>query len=298
VVASIIDGRAISAIIKDELRGRISRLSEQDIIPGLSGVLVGEDPGSASYIRLKEKVSADIGVSSAMLRLPADISQENLLMEINELNVDKNVHGIFLQLPLPGHLDENMALSTVSPEKDVDGFNPVNIGKAWMGQSAFIPAGAVAIHEMMLRGGYEPEGKDVVIVGVDELIGKPLASILVQQRRGAGANVTLCHPSISDLSCYTKRADILVVAVNKPQFIVADMVKEGVVVFDAGSNWQADPATGKNRTIGDVDFEDVSGKASAITPVPGGVGPMLLTMLMSNTITAAERLLEKVQTNK
>ena len=290
MAANIIDGKAISANIKDELKEKINRLLQRGVTPGLSGVLVGEDPGSASYIRLKEKVSVDVGVSSAMLRLPADISQDNLLMEINRLNANKNVHGIFLQLPLPGHLDENKALSAVSPEKDVDGFNPVNIGKAWMGQPAFIPAGAVAVHEMMLRSGYDPEGKDVVIVGVDELIGKPLASILVQHRQGASANVTLCDPSIADLAYYTQRADILVVAVNKPQFIVADMVKKGVVVLDAGSNWQVDPVTGKNKTVGDVDFEGVSEKAAAITPVPGGVGPMLLTMLMSNTIMAAELL--------
>ncbi len=293
MVATIIDGKAISVSIKEELTEKINRLLQRGVTPGLSGVLVGEDPGSASYIRMKEKVCTEVGVSSAMLRLPADISQENLLIEINRLNIDKNVHGIFLQLPLPGHLDENIALSTVSPDKDVDGFNPVNIGKAWMGQPAFIPAGAVAIHEMMLRGGYDPEGKDVVIVGVDELVGKPLASILVQSRQGARANVTLCDPSIGDLAYYTRRADILVVAANKPRFIVADMVKEGVVVLDAGSNWQADPVTGKNKTIGDVDFEGVSEKAAAITPVPGGVGPMLITMLMSNTIVAAELSLGK-----
>lgn len=293
MAASIIDGKAISASIKDELREKINKLLQRGVTPGLSGVLVGEDPGSASYIRMKEKVCIEVGVSSSMLRLPADIPQEDLLIEINRLNTDKNVHGIFLQLPLPGHLDENIALNTVSPEKDVDGFNPVNIGKAWMGQPAFIPAGAVAIHEMMLRSGYDLEGKDVVIVGVDELIGKPLASILVQHKQGARANVTLCDPSISDLAYYTQRADILVVAANKPRFIVADMVKEGVIVLDAGSNWQADPVTGKNKTIGDVDFEGVNEKAAAITPVPGGVGPMLITMLMSNTIMAAELLTEK-----
>ena len=290
MAVEIIDGKAISASIKNELRERVNKLLERGVIPGLSGVLVGEDPGSASYIRLKEKVSADVGVNSAMLRLPAEITQKDLLMEINKLNVDKNVHGIFLQLPLPGHIDENKALSTVSVHKDVDGFNPVNVGKAWMGQPAFIPAGAVGIHEMMLRSGYNPEGKDVVIVGVDELIGKPLASILVQNRQGARANVTICDPSIKDLACYTRRADILVIAANKPRFIVADMVKEGVIVLDAGSNWQADPVTGKNKTVGDVDYEGVSEKAAAITPVPGGVGPMLLTMLMSNTIMAAELL--------
>ena len=285
----IIDGKAISATIKEELKERLKKLYLLGVTPGLSGVLVGEDPGSATYIRLKEKVSAELGVRSAMLRLPADITQDNLLVEIERLNTDASIHGIFLQLPLPKHLDENVALAAVSADKDVDGFHPTNIGKAWLGQSAFIPAGALAVHEMILRSGFKPDGKDVVIVGVDDLVGKPLASILVQDRVGSRANVTLCDPSIENLASYTKRADILVVAANRPRFITGDMVKNGVVVLDAGSNWQQDPVTKKNKTIGDVEFDSVAEKAAAITPVPGGVGPMLITMLMSNTIVAAER---------
>ncbi len=285
----IIDGKEISASIKEELKERLNKLSLLGVTPGLSGVLVGEDPGSATYVRLKEKVSVELGVSSAMLRLPADITQKNLLAEIDRLNTDASIHGIFLQLPLPEHLDENIALCAVSPDKDVDGFHPMNIGRAWMGQSAFVPAGAVAVHEMMLRSGFKPDGKEVVIVGVDELVGKPLASILVQDRAGSRANVTMCDPYIKNLSSYTQRADILVVAANRPRFITGDMVKNGVVVLDAGSNWQQDPITKKNKTIGDVDFDSVEKKAAGITPVPGGVGPMLITMLMSNTIMAAER---------
>lgn len=284
----IIDGKAISTSIKEELKVRVKKLSLLGVIPGLSGVLVGEDPGSATYIRLKEKVGAELGISSAMLRLPADITQDKLIAEIERLNADASIHGIFIQLPLPEHLDENMALATVSPNKDVDGFHPTNIGKAWLGQSAFIPAGAVAIHEMILRSGFNPAGKHVVIVGIDDLVGKPLASILVQNKDGARANVTLCDPSIENLASYTQSADILVVAANRPRFITGDMVKDGVVVLDAGSNWQQDPVTKKNKTIGDVEFDSVANKASAITPVPGGVGPMLITMLMSNTLMAAE----------
>jgi methylenetetrahydrofolate dehydrogenase (NADP+) / methenyltetrahydrofolate cyclohydrolase len=291
LTARIIDGKLISASIKEELKERLNKLSLLGVAPGLSGVLVGEDPGSATYVGLKEKVSAELGVSSAMLRLPADITQNNLLAEIERLNTDASIHGIFLQLPLPEHLNENVALCAVSPYKDVDGFHPINIGRAWMGQPAFIPAGAIAIHEMILRSGFNPEGKEVVIVGVDELVGKPLASILVQDREGSRANVTLCNPCIENLAYYTLRADILVVAANRPRFITADMVKDGVVVLDAGSNWQQDPVTKKNKTIGDVDFDSVGEKAKAITPVPGGVGPMLITMLMSNTILAAERVM-------
>lgn len=289
MTAKIIDGKAISASIKEELRERLKKLNLLGVTPGLSGVLVGEDPGSANYIRLKEKVSTEIGVSSTMLRLAADITQANLLAEIKRLNTDTSIHGIFLQLPLPEHLDENVALAAVSPDKDVDGFHPINVGKAWLGQSAFIPAGAVAVHEMILRSGFLTNGKDVVIVGVDDLVGKPLASILVQDKNDARANITLCDPYIENLASYTQRADILVVAANRPQFITGDMVKDGVVVLDAGSNWQQDPITKKNKTIGDVEFDSVGEKAAAISPVPGGVGPMLITMLMSNTIVAAER---------
>jgi methylenetetrahydrofolate dehydrogenase (NADP+)/methenyltetrahydrofolate cyclohydrolase len=289
LTSKIIDGKAISASIKEELKERLNRLSLLGVTPGLSGVLVGEDPGSATYIRLKEKVSAEVGVSSDMLRLPADITQDNLIAEIERLNANAGIHGIFIQLPLPEHLNEDIALAAVSPDKDVDGFQPTNVGKAWLGQTAFIPAGAVAIHEMIIRSGFNPDGKDVVIVGIDDLIGKPLASILVQDRVGSRANVTLCNPSIENLASYTQRADILVVAANRPRFITGDMVKNGVVVLDAGSNWQHDPVTKKNKTVGDVEFDSVSEKAAAITPVPGGVGPMLITMLMSNTIIAAER---------
>ena len=288
MTAKIIDGKAISASIKEELKERLKKLYLLGVTPGLSGVLVGEDPGSATYIRLKEKVSAELGVNSAMLRLAADITQDKLLAEIERLNADASIHGIFLQLPLPEHLNENVALAAVSPDKDVDGFHPTNIGKAWLGQSAFIPAGALAVHEMILRSGFKPDGKDMVIVGVDDLVGKPLASILVQDRVGSRANVTLCDPSIENLASYTKRADILVVAANRPRFITGDMVKDGVVVLDAGSNWQLDPVTKKNKTVGDVEFDSVGEKAAAITPVPGGVGPMLIIMLMSNTIMAAE----------
>ncbi len=285
----ILDGKQLSTEIREELKGKVAKLKEKGITPGLAGVLVGEDPGSASYIGLKEKASGDVGINSQMVRLPQDIKEEDLLKQIERLNNDNEVHGIFIQLPMPGHLDENKALNLVLPEKDVDGFHPMNVGKAWMGQEAFLPATPIGIWEMLVRYGYSNlKDKEVIIVNVDNLVGKPLASILAQEK--VGANVTLCHPSTPNLSAYTRRADMVVVAVDKPKFLTADMVKEGVIAIDFGSNWIDDPSTktGK-RTVGDIDFEPVKEKAEAITPVPGGLGPMTVTMLLFNTVRAAER---------
>ena len=287
--AKILDGRKISAEIREELKRRVRKLKEKGITPGLAGILVGEDPGSASYIQLKEKASGDVGIKSEMVRLPEDTKQNDLLKEIERLNLDAGVHGIFIQLPLPRHLDENKALTAISPDKDADGFHPVNVGKAWMGQQAFLPATPVGIYEMLIRSGYSNlKGKNVVIVNVDNLVGKPLASILAQEK--IGANVTLCHPSTPDLSDYTRRADILVVSVNKAKFITSEMVKNGVIAIDFGANYVDDPGskTGK-RLVGDLDFERVKENAEAITPVSGGVGPMTVTMLLFNTVRAAER---------
>ena len=285
---NILDGKKLSTEIREELKGRVEKLKAKGITPGLAGILVGEDPGSASYIGLKEKASEDVGINSQMVRLPQDIKEEDLLKQIERLNKDNTVHGIFIQLPMPGHLDENKALNLVLPEKDVDGFHPMNVGKAWMGQEAFLPATPIGIWEMLVRYGYSNlKDKEVVIVNVDNLVGKPLASILAQEK--VGANVTLCHPDTPNLSSYTRRADVVVVAVDKPKFLTADMVKDGVIAIDFGSNWIDDPSTktGK-RTVGDIDFEPVKEKSEAITPVPGGLGPMTVTMLLFNTVRAAE----------
>ena len=287
--AKIIDGKKISGEIREELRERVEKLKEKGITPGLAGILVGEDPGSATYVELKSKACSDIGIKEEVRRLPKDISEEELLGNIEEFNRDPKIHGIFIQLPMPPHLDENRALVSISPEKDVDGFHPLNVGKTWLGQSAFVPAVAIAIHEMLIRSGYDLKDKEVVIVNVDNMVGKPLASILVQDREKARANVTLCYPSTPNLSSYTRRADVLIVSVNKPKFITSDMVKEGAAVMDFGSNWVEDPVSKKRKTVGDVDFEAVREKAEAITPVPGGVGPMLVTMLLVNTVMSAER---------
>ena len=287
--AKILDGRKISTEIREELRGRIRKLEQKGVTPGLAGILVGEDPASASYIKLKQRASNELGIRSEMVRLPQSIKQTELLKKIELLNSDAKIHGIFVQLPLPEHLEQNKVLSAVSSDKDVDGFHPLNVGKAWMGQQAFLPATPSGIYEMLIRSGYSDlKGKSVVIVNVDNLIGKPLASILAQQE--VGANVTLCLPSTPSLSACTRWADILVVSVNKPKFITPEMVRAGVIAIDFGSNYIPDPSskTGK-RLVGDIDFDTVKEKAEAITPVPGGVGPMTVTMLLANTVTAAER---------
>ena len=287
-MTKILDGRKISAEIRDELKQKIRSLKEKGIIPGLVGILVGEDQSSITYIRLKEKAGEELGIHSEIVKLPENTTEEHLLKEIDRLNLDSKIHGIFIQLPLPKHIIESKALNSISPDKDVDGFHPMNVGKAWLGQEAFLPATPSGIYEMLIRYGYNNfKGKNVVIVNVDNLVGKPLASIFAQE--DVGANVTLCHPSTPNLSDYTRRADILVVSVNKPRFINADMVKEGVIAVDFGANYIEDPTyKTKRRLVGDVDFEGVKEKTEAITPVPGGVGPMTITMLLYNTIKAAK----------
>ncbi len=284
--ATILDGRKISAEIREELKGEASRLKERGIIPGLAGILVGEDPGSTTYVGLKSKACEETGIREAMLRLPGNITEHELLHAIDELNKDPKVHAIFIQLPLPKHLSEEKALAAIRPEKDVDGFHEVNVGRAWLGQPCFVPAVVIAIQEMVTRGGYSFKDKNVVIVNVDSMVGKPLASVLVQEK--VGANVTLCNPATPGLAAYTRCADVVVVSVNKPKFITADMVKTGAIVVDFGATFVEDPVTKKRKTVGDVDFEPVKEKAGAITPVPGGVGPMLVTMLILGTVRAAQ----------
>ena len=285
----ILDGMKISAEIREELKERVSRLKGKGIIPGLAGVLVGENPDSLTYIKLKEKGSKDTGIYSRIIKLPQDVAEKELFQEVKNLNSDAEIHGIFIQLPLPAHLNAERVSSFILPEKDVDGLHPVNIGMAWMGQPGFLPAASIAVHELLIRYGYNVRDKNVVIINVDNLFGKPLASILVQKK--VGANVTLCHPSTPNLTSYTRDADILIVSVNKPHFITADMVKKGAIVVDFGTSYVMESSNngGKARLVGDVDFRAVKEKAEAITPVPGGVGPMTVTMLLANTVTAAER---------
>jgi methylenetetrahydrofolate dehydrogenase (NADP+) / methenyltetrahydrofolate cyclohydrolase len=288
MTAVTLDGKRFSAEIRGELKAEAKLLKNKGVVPGLSGILVGEDPGSATYVGLKSKACEEIGINEMMCRLPFTVAERELFDNIDRLNKDPRVHGIFIQLPLPEHFAaiETKALAAINPEKDVDGFHAMNVGRAWLGQPAFLPAVALAMQEMLLRSEYSLNYKKVVIVNVDNMVGKPLASILVQSSEKA--NVTLLQPETPNIVDYTRHADVLVVSVNKPNFITANMVKEGVVVLDFGGNWVSDPVTGKRKTTGDVDFEAVKEKASFITPVPGGIGPMLVTMLMANTIKAAK----------
>ena len=263
------------------------RLAGKGIIPGITGILVGEDPGSASYIRLKEKAANKLGIRAEMLNLAESVSEPDVLKEVDRLNKDENVHGIFVQLPMPAHIDENRVLNAVAPEKDVDGFHPSNVGRAWLGQSAFLPATPIGIHEILVRYGYaDLRGKNAVMVNVDNLVGKPLASLWAQE--AIGANVTLCHPDTPNLAKYTREADVIVVAVDKAKFITADMVKDGVIAIDFGANYIKDPSEEKEKLVGDLDFDAIKEKAEAITPVPGGIGPMTVTMLMHSTVRAAK----------
>ncbi len=287
---TILDGRHMSNEIREELRGRISALAAKGVTPTLAGFLVGDDPGSASYVKLKEKAAGDVGLRAEMHRFPEDCTQEELCGRLSEVSARNDVHGVFVQLPLPSQIDESAVLPLVPPAKDVDGFNPENIGRAWLGQESFAPATPAGIIEMLKRAGYtDLRRRHAVIVNTDSLVGKPTAALLLQEH--LGADVTICHPDSPDLSEWTRRADLLVVSVNQPGFITADMVKEGVIAFDFGSSYVDDPSKPQGtRLAGDLDFDAVREKAEAITPVPGGLGPMTVTMLLAHTVLAAERL--------
>jgi methylenetetrahydrofolate dehydrogenase (NADP+)/methenyltetrahydrofolate cyclohydrolase len=250
--------------------------------------LVGEDPASQVYVGAKEKTSSVLGIYSERHDLPADTSEEELLSLIDRLNKDPKIHGILVQLPLPKHLSEAEVLYAVDPKKDVDGFHPVNVGKLMIGEPDYLPCTPAGVQQLLIRSGIKIEGAEVVIVGRSNIVGKPIANILLQKREGANATVTVCHTRSRDMSFHTRRADILIVAAGKPKAITADMVKEGVVVIDVGVNQIGTTAEGKRILAGDVDFDTVKEKAGAITPVPGGVGPMTITMLMLNTVRAAK----------
>ena len=291
-MAKIIDGKAIAQQMQEEMKAQVAELREKGVIPGLAAILVGDDPASHTYVRNKEKACERLGIFSDVNRLVASTSEHDLLGLIDEMNHNKKIHGILVQLPLPDHIDENKVLLKVDPDKDVDGFHPVNVGKMVVGEPIFLPCTPHGCKVLLEKSGIETRGKHLVILGRSNIVGKPLANIMVQKKEGANAIVTVCHTAAEDISYYTKQADILVVAAGRPKMVTADMVKEGVVVIDVGINRIEDKSTksGK-RLVGDVDFESVSEKASAITPVPGGVGPMTITMLMYNTIQSAKRYL-------
>jgi methylenetetrahydrofolate dehydrogenase (NADP+)/methenyltetrahydrofolate cyclohydrolase len=285
----LISGNEISASIYSELRERIAVLRSKGIIPGLAVVLVGEDPASQVYVRMKGKKCEELGMHSVTVVLPADASENELLRKVDELNKDDRIHGFLVQLPLPKHMDEDKVINAIDPRKDVDGFHPGNVGKMLIGKPMFLPATPAGVQQMLVRSGAETKGKHVVIVGRSNIVGKPMAAMLMQKGAGADATVTVVHSRTKDLGMHTAKADILIVAIGKPKFITADMVKEGAVVIDVGTNRIDDPTSPKgSRLVGDVDFDNVKDIVSAITPVPGGVGPMTICMLMSNAVKAAE----------
>ncbi len=287
--AQIISGTEIARQIREELKQEIAELKEKhNLTPGLASVLVGEDPASQVYVGSKEKTSLALGIYSERHDLPADTNEEELLVLIDKLNKDPKIHGILVQLPLPKHINTTRVLYAIDPKKDVDGFHPVNVGKLMIGEPDYLPCTPHGIQQLLIRSGVKIEGAEVVIVGRSNIVGKPIANILLQKKEGANATVTVCHTRSRDISFHTKRADILIVAAGKPKAITADMVKEGVVVIDVGVNRIGKTAEGKAILIGDVDFDAVKEKAKAITPVPGGVGPMTITMLMLNTVRAAK----------
>ena len=292
MAADLILGKDVSEKIYADLRGRIARLKQNGIVPGLAVILVGDDPASQVYVGMKDKKCVELGINYYQHILPASTTQEELMVKIRELNADDSVSGILVQLPLPRHLDESAVIKAIDPDKDVDCFHPFNLGKMIIGEADLLPATPAGIHQMMVRSGIKIAGKHVVIVGRSNIVGKPLANILMQKDENADATVTVVHSRTANFTELTKMADILIVAIGKPKLITADMVKEGAVIIDVGTNRIDDP-TAKNgkRLVGDVDFDSVKDKVSAITPVPGGVGPMTICMLMSNTVTAAERRL-------
>ena len=287
--ASIIDGKRIADEVRSDLRPRLAKLAALGTVPGLAAVLVGDNPASRLYVRMKGKACDEMGMAHRTIELPADIPEDRLLGEIERLNADPKVHGILVQQPLPPQIGVATAVSSVDPRKDVDCFHPENVGLVLIGTPRFAPATPAGVVELLLRSGNDPSGKDVVIVGRSNIVGKPLAALLLQKARGANATVTVAHSGTRDLATHTRRAEILIAAMGSPRAITADMVRDGAVVIDVGTNRVADPNTKQGyRTVGDVDFEAVVRKAKAISPVPGGVGPMTIAMLLANTVRASE----------
>ncbi len=289
MTARIISGKEIAAQIGEEIKKEMAELkAAHNIVPGLATIIVGCDGPSLVYVGNKVTMCQNLGMYSERHDLPADTSEEKLLELITHLNASPWIHGLLVQLPLPRHISETRVLMAINPLKDVDGVHPVNVGKMMIGEADFLPCTPAGVHELLLRSGIPIEGAEVVVVGRSNTVGKPIASILVQKKPDANATVTMCHSHTRDLKSHTMRADILIAAAGKPKRITADMVKEGVVVVDVGTNEIGKTSEGKRILVGDVDFEPVKEKASAITPVPGGVGPMTIIMLMKNTVKAAK----------
>ncbi len=290
MAAKILDGKKLAEEIKREVKAETEHLKrERGIVPGLAFILVGENPASHIYVKMKGKGCEEVGFYSVTLEMPESTSEDALLAKIEEFNQEKKIHGILVQMPLPKQIREEKVVEAVDPTKDVDGFHPINVGRLAMGRPGFRPCTPAGVQELLLRNNIDPGGKHVVVVGRSNIVGKPLASMLSQKQRGANAVVTLCHTGARDLSVYTKQADILIAAMGKPEVITGDMLKPGAVVVDVGIN-RVEDRKAKNgyRLVGDADFESASKVASAISPVPGGVGPMTIAMLLKNTLEAAK----------
>lgn len=293
MTARIIDGKQVANAIRAELKAEVQSLKDRGITPGLGVILVGDDPASKSYVTAKERACEEIGVYSDDNRMPATTSQAELLARVREMNADPKIHGILVQLPLPRHLNESEVLLAVHPDKDVDGFHPVNVGRMVLGQKSFLPCTPHGVIQLLARSGVKLKGAHVVVVGRSNIVGKPLANLLALKNDQANATVTICHTGTKDIGYFTRQADVVVAAAGHPHTITADMIKPGAVVIDVGVNRVEDASKKAGyRLVGDVDFEAVKEKASLITPVPGGVGPMTITMLLFNTVESAKRSAE------
>jgi methylenetetrahydrofolate dehydrogenase (NADP+)/methenyltetrahydrofolate cyclohydrolase len=288
-MAQLLDGKKVSLDIRNSLKARVQALAAKGVRPGLSVTLVGEDPASKVYVASKDAAATETGIRAWTHRLPASISEQELTAHLIRQNEDPEVHGILLQLPLPGHLPSEKLLDLISARKDVDGFHPISLGNLMLGRPGFRPCTPWGVQELLRAYGLSPEGKHVVVVGRSNIVGKPVANILVQKEAFANATVTICHTGTPDLAVHTRRADFLIAAMGRAEVITGDMVKDGVVVVDVGMNRvKSDKTKSGFRLAGDVHFESVAAKASWITPVPGGVGPMTIAMLLANTVRAAE----------
>jgi methylenetetrahydrofolate dehydrogenase (NADP+)/methenyltetrahydrofolate cyclohydrolase len=292
MTARIISGSEVAATIRQELKQRVSRLQRHGKIPCFGVLLVGDNPASISYVTSKERGAREIGMRESTIRMPANTTELKIIRTVEELNTNPDIDGILIQLPLPAHINAETVLNLISPEKDVDGSHPTNLGKILRGEPCPLPCTPHGVQQLLVRSGYDPGGKHVVICGRSSLVGKPLAAMLMQKEKGANATVTVVHTGTKDMAYFTRQADILVAAMGSPMYITAEMVREGAVVIDVGVNRVEDKTKERGyRLVGDVDFEAVKEKALAITPVPGGVGPMTVTMLLQNTIEVAERKL-------
>ena len=290
--ATLIDGVAIGRRVRDDVALEVARLKEKGVVPGLSVVLVGDDPASAVYVRSKAKACREAGMRGETIRLSADTSEAALLEQVDALNEDPRVHGILVQMPLPRHMAADKVIRRIRPEKDVDGFHPVNVGKLLIGErDGFVPCTPAGAVELLVQSGVDTRGKDAVVVGRSNIVGKPMAALLMQDTPGGNATVTVCHSRTADLPSHTRRADIVIAAIGRPEMITGDMLKPGAVVIDVGINRVNDATVPKGyRLVGDVHFASARKVASLITPVPGGVGPMTIAMLMKNTLRAATQI--------